>query len=66
MILNMHKGRLFLEKEFELYPKIGWQLDPFGHSETNAKIFAEIGLDSMVFARWNDKDLKKREENNEM
>lgn len=47
-----------------MFPRVGWQLDPFGHSETNAKIFSEIGLESMVFARWNLKQQEQRESQN--
>jgi len=66
MILNMHEGRIFLEKEFKIFPRVGWQLDPFGHSETNAKLFAELGLETIVFARSNLKDHTKRVDHNEM
>lgn len=38
-------------KEFGIRPKIGWHLDPFGHSSTNPMIFAEMGFDAWFFAR---------------
>ena len=43
--------RAWLKREFNRIPKVGWQLDPFGHSAANARLFAEIGLEAVVFAR---------------
>jgi hypothetical protein len=40
LIKNMVLGRKFLFEEFGVSPTIAWQLDPFGHSETTADIFA--------------------------
>lgn len=51
MINNMMKGHEFLLKEFGVKPRIGWHLDPFGHSNTNARLFAEMGFDAWFFAR---------------
>ena len=51
MIDNMVMSRHWLKKEFGVVPNIGWQLDAFGHSAANARFFAEIGIDALVFAR---------------
>jgi len=51
MIDNMMFGHDFILKEFGIKPRIGWQIDPFGHSNTNARIFAEMGFDALFFAR---------------
>ncbi|XP_033225890.1 lysosomal alpha-mannosidase-like [Belonocnema kinseyi] len=32
-------------------PKIGWQIDSFGHSREQAAIFAQMGFDGQLFAR---------------
>jgi len=42
-------------------PSIGWQIDPFGHSKEQARLFAEIGFEGLFFARidYQDKDSRK-------
>lgn len=32
-------------------PKIGWQIDPFGHSKEMASIFAQLGFDAVLLGR---------------
>jgi hypothetical protein len=51
MIDNMKTGHEFIIKEFGVKPRIGWSIDPFGHSNTNARILAEMGFDAWFFAR---------------
>ena len=41
-------------------------MDPFGHSSANAKIFAELGLEAVVFARINEKDKANRKESKDL
>ena len=53
LLRNFEQGNDFLRKEFGIEAKIGWQLDPFGHSAAFAKLLAEMGLETMVFARMN-------------
>ena len=61
ILLNFEMGHDFVRQEFDgLVPKIGWQLDPFGHSEVMAYLFAEMGMDAMVFARMNPEEFKHR------
>ena len=53
-------GRAFLEKEFRVFPRTAWQLDTFGHSAGVARLFAEMGCDSMVFSRISESGKKER------
>ena len=40
MIENMRVGHQFIIDNFGVKPRIGWQVDPFGHSNTNARFFS--------------------------
>ena len=50
-INNMLLGHEFLLKEFGVRPRVGWQVDPFGHSSANARLFSEMGFDGFFFGR---------------
>ncbi|KAK9693089.1 Glycosyl hydrolases family 38 N-terminal domain [Popillia japonica] len=41
-------------------PKIGWQIDPFGHSREMASIFSQMGYDGLFFSRldWREKNTR--------
>jgi lysosomal alpha-mannosidase len=41
-------------------PKVGWQIDPFGHSREQASISAQLGFDGMFFARLDYRDKNRR------
>ena len=60
MINNMMLGHEFLLKEFGVVPRIGWHIDPFGHSSGNARLFADMGFDAWFFARLDFQDKDKR------
>ena len=62
MINNMLLGHEWLDRTFGdiARPRIGWQLDPFGHSNANPRLFAEMGFDSWFFARIDAQDKIKR------
>ena len=66
MIDNMMIGHEFILKEFGVKPSIGWQIDPFGHSNTNARLFAEMGFDAWFFARLDGEDKQRRVDANEL
>ena len=51
MINNMIVGHGWLKKEFGVTPKIGWQLDTYGHSSANARLFADFGFDALFVSR---------------
>lgn len=51
MLNNMMLGHQFLLEEFGVRPRIGWHIDPFGHSNANPRLFADMGFDAWFFAR---------------
>ena len=53
ILRNFEVAHDFLWEEFGVKPRVAWQLDPFGHSAATASLFAELGLEEMVFARMN-------------
>ena len=60
MINNMMIGHEFLLKEFDYVPTIGWHIDPFGHSNANARLFADMGFDTFIFGRLDYEDKQQR------
>src|SRR5262249_24457291 len=46
--------------------KIGWQIDPFGHSREQANLFAQMGFDGFFFWRLDYEDHRKRDANKTM
>ena len=63
MIQNMMIGHDFIMKEFGIKPRIGWTIDPFGHSNFNTRLYAELGFDAFFFARldYQDKNVRMNE-----
>ncbi|EGR31388.1 hypothetical protein IMG5_110930 [Ichthyophthirius multifiliis] len=51
IIDQMTLGHQWLKKQFDEIPTIGWQIDPFGHSSTNAILFNKFGFNGLWFAR---------------
>lgn len=52
MIDQTTLGHRFLKEEFDYTPRVGWQIDPFGHSNTHASLLsAEVGYDGLFFGR---------------
>ncbi|XAR50386.1 Alpha-mannosidase [Bertholletia excelsa] len=61
MIDQTTLGHRFIKAEFNVTPRIGWQIDPFGHSAVQAYLLgAEVGFDSLFFARIDYQDRAKR------
>ena len=44
-------GHEFLDKTFGYKATIGWHIDPFGHSNANPRLFADMGFEAWFFAR---------------
>ncbi|XP_073007335.1 alpha-mannosidase At3g26720-like [Typha latifolia] len=63
MIDQTTLGHRFLKEEFGQIPRIGWQIDPFGHSAVQAYLLgAEVGFDAFYFFRMDYQDKEKRKE----
>ncbi|CAF3620466.1 unnamed protein product [Rotaria sp. Silwood1] len=70
-IIDQHSlGAEFLRDTFGecARPKIGWQIDPFGHSREVASLFAQMGFDGLLFGRidYQDRIPRTLEKNLEM
>lgn len=66
MIDQTTLGHSFLKRELNVVPTVGWQLDPFGHSSTQASYMtAKFGFDALYFGRIDYQDLKIRHETQE-
>jgi alpha-mannosidase len=58
MIDQTTLGHQFLLRELGVKPITGWQLDPFGHSSTHAKLLTyAAGMDALYFGRIDYQDL---------
>ena len=57
---NMRLGLQFLKKEFNVTPKIGWFIDPFGHSSANAHLLSQMKFDKLVITRINHQERHER------
>ena len=60
MIDQTTLGHTFLKNELGYTPKVGWQIDPFGHSNTHAWMSSEFGFDALYFGRIDYQDHEKR------
>ena len=61
MIDQTTLGHQFLKKELGVVPRVGWQLDPFGHSATQASLLSsKAGFDALYFGRIDYQDLQRR------
>ena len=61
MIDQTTLGHEFLLRELGFVPTIGWQLDPFGHSATQASLLtARAGFDALYFGRIDYQDMQLR------
>jgi alpha-mannosidase len=63
MIDQTTLGHAFIANEFgtDALPTVGWQIDPFGHSATQASLLSyEVGFDALYFQRidYQDKSIR--------
>lgn len=61
MIDQTTLGHSFLKDTFDYIPTVGWQLDPFGHSSTQASLMTyKMGFNALYFGRIDYQDLELR------
>ncbi|KAJ8560009.1 hypothetical protein K7X08_004067 [Anisodus acutangulus] len=61
MINQTTLGHRYIKQQFNVTPRIGWQIDPFGHSAVQAYLLgAEVGFDSLFFGHIDYQDRAKR------
>ncbi|XVE82470.1 hypothetical protein DITRI_Ditri16bG0007200 [Diplodiscus trichospermus] len=61
MIDQTTLGHRTIKEQFNKVPRAGWQIDPFGHSAVQGYLLgAELGFDSMHFARVDYQDRAQR------
>lgn len=61
MIDQTTLGHRYIKDQFNVTPRIGWQIDPFGHSAVQAYLLGtEVGFDSLFFGRIDYQDREKR------
>lgn len=60
IIGNFYQGHQWISDEFGITPRVGWNIDPFGHTEANAAIFHDLGFEALFTARVAFKDLEQR------
>lgn len=46
--------------EFGVRPRVAWHIDPFGHSASAPRLFADMGFDVWFFARLDHQDKDRR------
>ena len=64
MIDQTTRGHDFLKAELGAVPKIGWQIDPFGHSAVQAYLLsAEVGFEALFWGRQTYSELEARKQN---
>ncbi|XP_065910012.1 lysosomal alpha-mannosidase-like [Dysidea avara] len=70
IIDQMSLGIRFISDTFgpEHRPRIGWHIDPFGHSAEQASLFGMMGFDGFFFGRidYDDKKLRLKDKQMEM
>jgi hypothetical protein len=47
---------MWLKENLNVFPKFGWHIDAFGHSNVMNYIFQQVGYEALFFARINDKE----------
>ena len=60
IILQMRLGNEFILQEFNVIPKVAWNIDVLGHSNAMQFLLSEMGFDYSFFTRDSDTELRKQ------
>ena len=66
LIDNMRLGLKFLKEEFNYTPRVGWFIDPFGHSSATSHILSQMNFEQIVLTRIDYLEKKYRMENHNL
>jgi hypothetical protein len=58
----MQMGFAFVKENFDYRCSVGFQLDPFGHSAANAKLFSDFGFDAIFLGRIDSNEIVARKQ----
>lgn len=50
MLVQIEVGQRWLRDTFNIKPRVGWQIDPFGHSSVTPFVFSELGYEAIVLS----------------
>ena len=48
---QMAEGHAWLRRTFGVQPRVGWQIDPFGHTWASAAVHSQAGFEALVINR---------------
>jgi hypothetical protein len=54
---QMTQGHRFLHDTFNATPRVGWSIDPFGSSSSNAALYALMQFDALIINRISSTDM---------
>lgn len=60
IINEMTLGHKYIFDQFGVRPKVGWHIDPFGHSNQVSTLYSQMGFDAFSIYRIHHDDVDKR------
>ena len=66
MLLNLHRGHMFLHQNFGYTPRVAWSLENSGQSAANPRLLSESGIEAMFILHIDPEERQRRLEYSEM
>ena len=63
VINQMTLGHKYIYDQYGVRPRVAWHVDPFGHSNQMAALYADMGYDAFSFWRILYSDMQERKKN---